>query len=67
DADRCLAINQKTIALFGTERDSFYYPAAVQEMRGQYAAALENYRRALECDRDSEHAQAGIERMEAMV
>ncbi|MBC8134306.1 MAG: hypothetical protein H8F28_00265 [Fibrella sp.] len=34
DADRCLAINQKTIALFGTERDSFYYPAAIQEMRG---------------------------------
>lgn len=67
DTDRCLAINEKTIALYGVERDAFYYPAAVQEMRGEFAAALENYRMALVYDPDSEHVLSGIERVEAML
>jgi hypothetical protein len=41
-------------------------PAAVYEMQGQYALALKNYREALALDPHSEHAQAGVERMEAM-
>ncbi len=67
DAERCLAVNEKTIALYGAERDAYFYPAALQEQRGENEAALRNYRQAAAHDPDSVHARDGVARMEALL
>ena len=62
DYDECLAANDTYRTWYGEERDTFFYPAAIAEARGNNADAHVNYERALTFDPDSDHAKGGYER-----
>jgi hypothetical protein len=62
--DACLAVNERVLAMFGPHRDYDYFAGAVQEVRGEYSAALASFARASAQDPHCELSRDGVQRLQ---